>query len=69
MLTALQDTEERLMMGLRLSTGVATDEFPEYSPKFNILSEIGMLETTDGRVRAPAKGKPVLNAILRELLS
>ena len=65
-LTVLEDTEERLMMGLRLTSGMEAREFPEY---YNELSEIGMLETTNGRVRTTAKGRPVLNAIVRELLS
>ncbi len=68
-LTVLEDTEERLMMGLRLTSGMEAREFPEYYNKFNELSEIGMLETTNGRVRTTAKGRPVLNAIVRELLS
>ncbi len=68
-LAPLEDTEERLMMGLRLENGVLTRDFKEYGNKFNELIEIGVLESLDGNVRATKRGKPVLNAILRELLS
>ncbi len=68
-LALLEDKEERLMMGLRLETGVPVSEYQEYINKFNELIRIDMLERQNGLVRATERGKPVLNAILRELLS
>lgn len=61
--------EEQLMMGLRLSEGVQIDAYHNYMNKINKLSEIGMLEVLDGRLRATPEGRPVLNAIIRELLT
>ncbi len=62
-------TEERLMMGLRMTSGIEPDEFPEYYNKFNDLQEIGMLERSNGRIRTTTEGRLVLNAVIRELLA
>ena len=62
--------EEAIMMGLRLSEGVEMSAL-EYikSNKLNMLAGIGLIETHSGRLRATRKGRPVLNYILRELLT
>lgn len=64
---------EFLLMGLRVTQGVnmsrfaqLTDEF--YTNKINELSDIGVIETDGEILRLTAKGRPVLNAVLRTLL-
>ena len=61
--------EEYLMMGLRLREGVSASQFWEYKSVFRDLEEDGLLEFSGGRVRTTQKGQPLLNAILRQLLS
>ncbi len=65
---------EDLMMGLRLRSGVdmarlqplaASKSFAEKSAG---LEGLGLIRMTDGRLAATERGRPVLNAILRELL-
>lgn len=62
---------ERLMMGLRLTEGVATERVAdEYLvSKVNDLVNDGLLWAKDGRIGATDPGRPVLNAILRALLA
>lgn len=60
---------ERVMMGLRLREGLPITEMNEYLFEINELKEDGFLEVHDGNVRATRKGRPLLNAILRELLA
>lgn len=67
--------EEFLMMGLRLAEGVdparyarlAGTALPE--PQIQALVETGHLERADGRLRATAEGRIVLNAVLTALLT
>lgn len=64
---------EALVMGLRLSEGVELGRIEHLFEEnlynnINILSEIGMVEVVQGRLRATANGRPVLNAVLRQLL-
>jgi oxygen-independent coproporphyrinogen-3 oxidase len=60
---------EAIMMGLRLSEGVPIGVFKDYLNKFNGLVDDGMLEVESGAVRVTPKGRPLLNAILREILT
>ena len=65
---------EYLMMGLRVREGVSVDRLRKLvdgdilSNNINKLLEIGLLETTRSSLRVTAKGRPLLNAVLRELL-
>ena len=68
-LSPKEDQEERLMMALRTSEGLLAEEFLNYSNKFNDLMEIGVLEKRGDHIRATPVGKPILNAIVRELLA
>lgn len=61
--------EERLMMGLRLREGVSMREYAELMFRFKSLVDDGLLETSGEKIRTTAKGQPLLNAILRELLA
>ena len=65
--------EESLMMGLRLRSGIDEVRFEQVLntkvEKIQGLKEIGMLETANGFLRTTEQGRPVLNAILRELLA
>ncbi len=71
-LEAVEAAEERLMMGLRLSEGVETARLGALaglSARVAGLEELGLVEVAEGRLRATAAGRPVLNAVLRELLA
>ncbi|WP_090112362.1 radical SAM family heme chaperone HemW [Limimaricola pyoseonensis] len=65
--------EERLMMGLRLSEGVDLHGLAAPDAGFEArvrgLEEMGMLRRERDRLFATAAGRPVLNAVLRELLA
>lgn len=61
--------EERLMMGLRLCEGVPIGEAKVDGPRLAGLEEIGLVERTAGRLRLTPAGRPLLDAILRELLA
>ena len=58
---------EAVMMGLRLGEGIPCDLLKD-NPKLAGLIEQGFVEITDERIRTTRSGRPVLNAILRELL-
>ena len=60
---------EALMMGLRLTKGVPIRKFSDYSNKFNRLVEDGFLSSDETHVYTTKKGRPILNAILREILT
>ena len=74
-LSARDQAEEYLMMGLRISEGVDTRRYAAMSqsalPKQAVthLEEIGMITCEDGRLRATARGRLVLNAVIRALLA
>jgi oxygen-independent coproporphyrinogen-3 oxidase len=71
-LTPVEAAEERLMMGLRLAEGVdmvRLSALPGLLARATGLEELGLVETRDGRLRATAAGRPVLNGVLRELLA
>ncbi|MGP1358356.1 radical SAM family heme chaperone HemW [Roseicyclus sp.] len=67
--------EEFLMMGLRLSEGVdlgALDRMGAARPaaeRIAALEELGLLERESDHLRVTRVGRPVLNAIVRELLA
>ena len=58
---------EAIMMGLRLSEGIAVDFLTKERTKPLITD--GLLERSSERIMATDKGRPLLNAILRELLA
>ncbi len=64
---------ERLMMGLRLTEGVsvpdAGSEFLSRVCEINDLADEPLLTWSDGILKTTAAGRPVLNAVLRELLA
>ena len=65
---------EALLMGMRLTEGVDLDRMHalagiDLSHNINALLDIGMVRTVAGRLRSTALGRPVLNAVLRQLLA
>ncbi len=64
---------EYLMMGLRLSEGIDLDRYRNLAGqsmdtnKINELEDMGMLRRTNQSLAATAKGRLVLNAVIREL--
>ena len=68
-LTDEETNEEALMMGLRLAEGVKAIELCDKVNKINYLSENPVLEARNGRLRLTPNGRPLLNAVLRELLA
>ena len=72
-LTQQEHLEEVLLMGLRVVSGVDRARIANlggsvYDNNINDLIENGWLETEAGALRATPKGRPVLNAVLREIL-
>tara|TARA_R110002051_G_scaffold38640_5_gene82024 strand:- start:29311 stop:30498 length:1188 start_codon:yes stop_codon:yes gene_type:complete len=72
-LTQADAATEFLLMGLRLTEGVDLTRLKagileNIGFKINTLSDMGMVERTQNRLRVTAKGRPVLNAVLRHLL-
>ena len=64
--------EERVMMGLRLRDGIPSNLIEEFSEKVNYINNITdfrLLELSQDRLRLTEAGRPLLNAILRELLA
>ena len=68
-MTDAEVLEERLMMGLRLVDGIECDVSHEVINKINSLSEFPLLETHGEKLRLTPEGRPLLNAVLRELLT
>ena len=72
--TALSDTdvqEERVLMGLRLSEGIPAEwilDAEHKVSKINALSDYPVLQVDAGRLAVLAAGRPILNAVIRELL-
>lgn len=62
---------ERLLMGLRLTEGVLLErlDIGKLESKINYLRDIDMVDIVDGRLVLTQAGRPVLNAVLRELLA
>ncbi len=72
-LSAEDQLSEFLLMGLRLSEGVDLNRLDQLRPDgfsldYRGLIESGHLETSHGRLRTTPLGRPVLNAVLRDLL-
>ncbi len=73
-LSAQDQANEYLMMGLRVSEGLDIDRFnslsgqPLLKSKLDHLTDIGMIEQKDGRLIATQDGRAVLNSVIRELL-
>ena len=74
-LSAEDQAVEYLMMSLRLSEGSNIWRYQCLSgaeintDKLSHLSDLGLVEVKDQKLRATTSGRPVLNGILRELLS
>ena len=71
-LTPAEEADERLLMGLRLTEGIALDPPVAGSAAFAELAELGLIEAISGetaerRVRATPKGRFVLNEIVLRL--
>ena len=61
---------EQLMMGLRLSEGIALSSIDEnFDFKIRELEKIGLLKLIGGQLSATKRGRSVLNYVLRELLA
>ncbi|NNE78800.1 MAG: coproporphyrinogen III oxidase [Silicimonas sp.] len=58
---------EAVMMGLRLAEGVPASLLTNVS-KINELEDLRLLESDDTTVRVTPRGRPLLNAVLRDLL-
>ena len=73
-ITRQDQANEYLMMSLRLSEGMSLDRFERLnglalSPtKVIELEELGLVHVSEGRLIATAQGRPILNALIRELL-
>ncbi len=63
--------EERLLLGLRTVEGVALTDLAalDLTERANGLIDDGFLAVGDGRVAATARGRPVLDAVLKALLT
>jgi oxygen-independent coproporphyrinogen-3 oxidase len=74
-LTGIEQAEEYVMMGLRIAEGIDLERVTELAgrplPEARIaeLERIGMVVRHGGRLTTTASGRPVLNAVIRELLA
>ncbi|PHQ99102.1 MAG: coproporphyrinogen III oxidase [Marinosulfonomonas sp.] len=70
-----EHADEYLMMGLRITDGIELERYENVSRtpidanKINGLIDIGVLSMANGRLFATPRGRPLLNAIIRELLT
>ncbi|SES08173.1 oxygen-independent coproporphyrinogen-3 oxidase [Tranquillimonas rosea] len=73
-ISGAEQAQEMLMMGLRLDEGVSTGRYQTLSGEplderaLTSLEDFGLIERTDERLRVTRQGRPLLNAVLRELL-
>ncbi|WP_134724941.1 radical SAM family heme chaperone HemW [Paracoccus luteus] len=73
LLPADEQATEYLLMAMRLAEGADMARFqrlagrPLSAEAVARMADMGMVEVSDGRLRATAQGRPILNAILREL--
>ncbi|MEX0348335.1 MAG: radical SAM family heme chaperone HemW [Paracoccaceae bacterium] len=73
-LSSKEQAEEYMMMNMRLSEGLNVERYTKLSGsainthKLAQLTELGMIEHDGTTMRATETGRPVLNAILRELM-
>ncbi len=71
-LTPEEQAVEYLMMGLRISEGIDIKRYSKLSgaaPRLSDLGQMGLVALSDGRLTVTPKGRPLLNAILREILA
>lgn len=74
LLSAQDRAAEYLMMGLRLSEGISPKRYKNLSgnpilhKNINNLLELELIEYSPDTLRATDKGRPILNALIRELL-
>ncbi|GAA3858471.1 radical SAM family heme chaperone HemW [Celeribacter arenosi] len=73
LITGAEQATEYLLMGLRITEGVDTSRLSamlgrEFTIKNNYLVEEGLIEQHENALRVTAKGRPLLNAIIRELM-
>jgi oxygen-independent coproporphyrinogen-3 oxidase len=74
-LTAAEQGEEALLMGLRLSEGVSVARIegllarPLNAIALSDMTDQGLLATSGGRLRATPRGRFVLNRVIAELVS
>lgn len=70
-----EHADEYLMMGLRVTDGIDLSRYGDISKSalnntvIDKLTDIGMVDVFDNRLKATARGRPLLNAIIRELLT
>jgi oxygen-independent coproporphyrinogen-3 oxidase len=67
-----EQVEEYTLMGLRLAEGIDPAPLREsttFSSNISALISSGLLEESAGRLRTSASGRPLLNAILREIFA
>jgi oxygen-independent coproporphyrinogen-3 oxidase len=74
LLSLADQTSEFLLMGLRVTEGVALSRFDNlsngiYDNNIKYLSDMGMVIVADEHLRVTQKGRPLLNAVLNALLS
>jgi oxygen-independent coproporphyrinogen-3 oxidase len=70
-----EHADEYLMMGLRITGGIELERYENILKthininKINELINIGVLSMANGKLFATPRGRPILNAIIRELLT
>ncbi|KKL85053.1 hypothetical protein LCGC14_1958580 [marine sediment metagenome] len=71
-LTPREQAEEYLMMGLRINEGISLARLGAKDPEIELntqpLIEQGFLELSGDRLKTTEAGRPILNALLREIL-
>jgi oxygen-independent coproporphyrinogen-3 oxidase len=74
-LSGLEQAEEMLMMGMRLNEGISLSRYRalsgvdlDESARASLVS-LGLVEEIGDRLSCTTKGRPLLNAIIRELLA
>ncbi|WP_417269250.1 radical SAM family heme chaperone HemW [Celeribacter sp.] len=72
-LSATDQAIEYLMMGLRIDDGVTLSRIPSlvndvFNNKINYLIDDGVVDLKDGRLVVTPDGRPLINAIVKELL-
>ncbi len=74
-LSPQDQASEYLMMGIRLSEGLDIDRYariaetPLPAAQMGYLEDLGMIQVSGNRLTVTEQGRPVLNAIIRELLA
>jgi len=70
-----EHADEYLMMGLRITDGIDLERYEKISKtaidinKINGLVDIGVVSMSNGRLFATPRGRPLLDAIIRKLLT